>query len=222
MREASGLFVRLGFDKTTISDITRAAGISKGAFYLAFPNKEALLEAVLIREMEAHLAHSQAAMAEHPRGGSIGAMYEVALRALDASPVMAVLIRRDGEFFGRYLRQPGNFFERYGSGQLTRGEILAWLQQVGVVRRDVDPVVAAHVMNLISVGWVTIGEIGVVDAAPPAEDVIVGLAAMMDRALSPDEGPDREAGMRVLTELYASARERVQALLEEATTRSGA
>ena len=217
MAEASRLFVRLGYDKTTITDITRAAGASKGAFYLAFESKEAILEAVLIREMEVYLAASQEAMHRHPRAGTIGSMYEVALRALDASPVMAVLVRRDQEVFGRYLRKPDNFFQRYGSGQLTRHEIVDWLQKAGVVRADVDPKVVAHVMNLISLGWVSVGEVFPAESVPPNEDVIVGLADLMDRALTPPEGADREAGKAVLDELYAAARLRVRALLVEAT-----
>ena len=49
---ASELIVHYGFDKTTVSDIAREAGISKGAIYLHFDSKDALFEALLIREMQ--------------------------------------------------------------------------------------------------------------------------------------------------------------------------
>ena len=48
---AATLFVHYGYDKTTVSDIAREAGISKGAIYLHYESKDDLFEALLIREM---------------------------------------------------------------------------------------------------------------------------------------------------------------------------
>ena len=41
-----------GYDKTTIEEIARDAGISKGAVYLHFRSKEQLFEALLLRESD--------------------------------------------------------------------------------------------------------------------------------------------------------------------------
>jgi len=46
---ALDLFIDKGFAATRVEDIARAAGISKGAVYLYFPSKEALLEALVRR-----------------------------------------------------------------------------------------------------------------------------------------------------------------------------
>ncbi|MEX2695939.1 TetR/AcrR family transcriptional regulator [Rhizobium mongolense] len=46
---AQRLFFAHGYDHTTINDIIREAGVSKGAFYHYFPSKEALLEAFAAR-----------------------------------------------------------------------------------------------------------------------------------------------------------------------------
>ncbi|SCW80927.1 transcriptional regulator, TetR family [Rhizobium mongolense subsp. loessense] len=46
---AQRLFFAHGYDNTTINDIIREAGVSKGAFYHYFPSKEALLEAFAAR-----------------------------------------------------------------------------------------------------------------------------------------------------------------------------
>lgn len=43
------LFLERGFERTRVDDIARAAGLSKGAVYLYFPTKEAVLEAVVGR-----------------------------------------------------------------------------------------------------------------------------------------------------------------------------
>src|SRR4051794_30101091 len=39
---ATRLFARFGFDKTSVDDIARAAGVSKGAVYLHWPSKFSL------------------------------------------------------------------------------------------------------------------------------------------------------------------------------------
>src|ERR1700688_1474791 len=45
---AARLFTRFGFDKTSIDEIARDAGVSKGAVYLHWPSKDALFEATLV------------------------------------------------------------------------------------------------------------------------------------------------------------------------------
>ncbi|HTH14235.1 MAG TPA: TetR/AcrR family transcriptional regulator, partial [Spirochaetia bacterium] len=47
--EAQALFERLGLQKTTVDDIVRAVGISKGAFYRFYGSKEELFFDVLER-----------------------------------------------------------------------------------------------------------------------------------------------------------------------------
>jgi AcrR family transcriptional regulator len=44
-------FIAKGFDAARIEDVARAAGLSKGAIYLYFPSKEALLRALVEREI---------------------------------------------------------------------------------------------------------------------------------------------------------------------------
>lgn len=46
---AIDLFIESGFAATRVEDIARRAGISKGAVYLYFPSKEAILEALVRR-----------------------------------------------------------------------------------------------------------------------------------------------------------------------------
>lgn len=68
---AQRLFFEHGYDNTTVNDIIREAGLSKGAFYHHFTSKEALLEALAAR-----LAHDSLAelrpMLEDPSLDGIG------------------------------------------------------------------------------------------------------------------------------------------------------
>ena len=47
LRAATRCFDREGFHRTTIADVRREAGVSTGAIYTYFPNKEAIIRALL-------------------------------------------------------------------------------------------------------------------------------------------------------------------------------
>ena len=47
---AMRIFMRLGFDASSMNDITREAGVSKGTLYVYFKNKEDLFAAIIQRK----------------------------------------------------------------------------------------------------------------------------------------------------------------------------
>jgi AcrR family transcriptional regulator len=61
------LFTRQGFARTTVEQIARRAGLSKGAVYLYFPSKQALLQG-LVRRAVVPLADDALAMVARHRG----------------------------------------------------------------------------------------------------------------------------------------------------------
>ena len=72
LRAASELFVQYGFDKTTVSEIAKEAGISKGAIYLHFQSKEHLLENLILQEFQAYAKRWWALVEADPQGGERG------------------------------------------------------------------------------------------------------------------------------------------------------
>ena len=54
---AAKAFCKLGFRKTSVDDIARAAGVAKGTIYLAAPSKEDLFYQVVYREVRDWQAH---------------------------------------------------------------------------------------------------------------------------------------------------------------------
>jgi AcrR family transcriptional regulator len=51
---AREIFLAKGFDAASMSDIARAAGVSKGTLYVYFENKEQLFEAIVHEECQVH------------------------------------------------------------------------------------------------------------------------------------------------------------------------
>jgi len=212
---AAERFVDFGYDKTSVSEITRAAGVSKGAFYLEFESKDELLEELLLREMARFSLAWAEGVEAHPRGGTVGGMYSIMLRALDESPFMGIIFRRDRGVLGRYLQRPDNFFRTYAAGSPARHEVLALMQQAGAIRADVDVKVAAHLMNLIALGLVRDDDMIPDDEVPPLDELVGGIADFMDRALTPEDAGASDAGKAVIREIMDQGRRRLEELLDE-------
>ncbi|MGH1342528.1 MAG: TetR/AcrR family transcriptional regulator [Nannocystales bacterium] len=216
---AAALFVRHGFDKTTVSDVATEAGVGKGSVYLHFSSKEALLEALMLRELHAlSEAWFEAVMAD-PRGGTLGGMYKATLQGLHSSPFMSRLMRKDSTLLGRYVRRPGNVFQAASRGHQTRHEVIGMMQRAGAVRDDIDAKVVAHIMNMISYGMVSLDGVVPPEEIPSLEDTLDGIAIIMDRALTPrGVRAASDAGKAVLEEVFTAGRVHLAAMLEAQET----
>lgn len=210
---AAELFIHYGYDKTAVSDIARQAGVSQGTIYLHFNSKEELLEQLIIREMKSFGEAWLARVEEDPNGGTIGGMYKSTLYVLDSNPFMAAMFRKDGRILGSYMQKDNNFFRQQDPSM--RQEFITLMQEAGTVRKDIDPKVAAHIMNILSYGLV--GMDGIIDRKhmPPTEDLINGIADFMERALAPEGGGNSEIGKAILRKLANDALQQYEQAQEE-------
>lgn len=89
------LFTAQGFAATRVDDVAAAAGLSKGAIYLYFPSKEALVEALVRRAMGpvADLAVARLSdRSDHPRQTIARVMRDVAAAMSDDRVVAVPLL----------------------------------------------------------------------------------------------------------------------------------
>ncbi|MEM9951598.1 MAG: helix-turn-helix domain-containing protein [Chloroflexota bacterium] len=200
---ASELIAHYGYDKTTVSDIAREAGISKGAIYLHFDSKDALFEALLIREMEAYTMRWMQLLEADERGGTIGVMYRLILQALQESPFMTAMFIRDSRVMGSYIRKPNNFFRRQEEHD-GRFIFVKMMQNAGVITEDIDTRVISHVMDMLAFGLVSMRDIKNPAHIPETEALLTGIAEILDRALTPPDA-DSEAGKQVIRQLMSTA-----------------
>lgn len=211
---AADLFVHYGYDKTTVSDIARRAGVSKGTIYLHFDSKDELLEGLIVREMQTYAEQWLDLLDADPAGGTISALYKNSLYALSSSPFMSAMFRRDGRILGNYLRKPDNFFKAMRDSQEHSDRFLfvKLMQEAGAIRGDIDAKVIAHIMNMLAYGLV--GMEGIVPEAdiPSIEDTIEGIAAIMDSALTPADGGNPEAGKAVVRQIVAATRQQFESI----------
>lgn len=206
---AANLITHYGYDKTTVSDIARQAGISKGAIYLHFDSKDALFEALLLREMMNYSQHWLELIEADPQGGTMAGVYKNILYALNSNPFMSAIFKKDRRILGSYIRKPNNLFQASGGGSM-RHEFLKMMQDVGAIRKDIDTKVYAHIMNMLAFGLVSMDEIVNPDDIPPMDELIEAIGDIMNRALTPEDGGDSEAGKAVIRQISAAAKQQFE------------
>ncbi len=194
--------VRHGYDKTTMGDVADAAGVSRGTVYLYFRGKDELFEALVYREYLEYARTWLDLVESDPRGGTVGGYYRATLSAVNRRPLIAALMRRDPRIVGSYLRKRDNLFAFIQTGPIVP-EILRSLQKAGVVRKDVDVGVAAHIIEMLGYGQLGIAEWKPADRLPPYDLVMETLADMMDRYLTPAGGGNSKAGKAVMRRVVA-------------------
>jgi len=204
MDASMDLFIKYGYDKTTVAEIAENAGISKGAVYLHFASKEQLFESLLFREVARHNLRWFELVNEDPKGGLLSGMYKNHIKAMTESPLMTAIFKRDTLVLGSYIKKKDNMFKNGGSTTM-RADFVRMMQEAGAIRRDADPVITAHIMDVFGASLVSMHEYKPDDEIPPIDDVINGIADFMDRALTPADGGDSEAGKEVLRRVIFDA-----------------
>jgi AcrR family transcriptional regulator len=99
------LFEAYGLKKTTVDDITRAVGISKGSFYLFYSSKEELLLQIL-EQIESEARGRILEYTIHPQENarqSVSAILKGFLLTWDAYPLLRKLDKSEFDYLARKL-----------------------------------------------------------------------------------------------------------------------
>ncbi len=150
---AQKLIVRFGFDKTTVEEIAQEAGVSKGAIYLCFPGKYAILDRLVEKESKRVLEDLIKHLDADPHGYTIFNVYKYSVRALLDNPFLAAMYTRDRKTLGEYgarlmsgdIRQAGMNFST---------DFIRHFQQAGMIDPNVDPESLGYVMTALKYGLV--------------------------------------------------------------------
>jgi|GEM_PF-993274 len=204
---AARLISHYGYSKTTIEDIARAAGVSKGAVYLHWPSKVELFDELLVFEMRRTLADFWARVQADPLGGQIGPMYRHAVLAMQANPLVCALYTQESRVLGDYMQRRGS--ARYTQRFLFGQDMIRQMQAAGLVRAELDPEVVAYLMSVIAYGFIGIESVVPAEQAPGMEVVAPGLAEAAQRAFGA-EGGDSQAGKQALATMMALIEQQYQ------------
>lgn len=191
------LVLRSGVRRTSIDEIARDVGISKGAVYLEFSSKAALVDAAVRRELSDYIAQTCSRVEADPEGGRLSGIYRHSIAVLLERPFMRVLYADNGRILDGLLRGP----ERYRPRVLLGTAFLQELIDAGLLRTDVDPAVTSHLLSVLSVGPLLAEPLLRDETTPSVEATFELLAELVVTGLEPDGPCDPAAGAAAFREL---------------------
>lgn len=180
-----------GWPATTVSDIAARAGIGKGAVYLEFPDKSAILSALLTRSMRALTADVHRRVLDASGLIDLPAVYRFAVEALLADPLMRAFHLGDEAILGDHVRSVDD--DRYRQRFDWLLDYIARIQRAGMIDPDVPRETLSRVLSVFTIGLLhspaTLGPI-----SDEQLRATVGLFAdLIGHGLATDPPSDREA-----------------------------
>ncbi|WP_246079822.1 TetR/AcrR family transcriptional regulator [Nonomuraea mesophila] len=206
---ATELVLRWGYDKTTIDDVAKRAGVAKGTIYLHWKTRDALFTALLRRERVLMLDDVR-----RSEPATLSALYGAFARELLRRPLLHALLGEDSEVLGKLTRQ-----KRRGAGSPdllpALGSYMTELIKRGAVREELGE--HAMVAGSVLYGFLFLPE-GMQGIARPSDDRVADLVAdTIERTMStgrPLSGDDADAVARATLGFLDAVTEIAQTKLE--------
>jgi len=144
------VFVEQGFDKTTIQSVATQSGVTVGQIKELYPSRLDLMVAMLNREYMNLFQEIIQDVERDPRGGLLSRLYTYILSQIYQRPVARKLFMIDRNALHDLVSHQHAIM--YVPSVETRSELIAALQEAGMVRADADPAFISRVVSVISGG----------------------------------------------------------------------
>jgi AcrR family transcriptional regulator len=168
---AAELLVRWGYQRVTIEEVARHAGIGKGTVYLHFRSKDALFVTVLLREQRKIVAHLADRMDADPRTVLPGRTMRLLYEQLVAVPVARSLYLADAEVLGRLAHEVGGTLgELAAAREAAVRHHMHLLGDAGCLRPGLTPATAMYAFAATASGFLLVDGFGYGDLVPGTEE----------------------------------------------------
>lgn len=179
-------FGRKGYRATSVTEITREAGLTQAASYAYFENKEALFRAAVDHDAESLVRSVTAPLADTPIRELLPAILVFLASRLDEHPLaVRVMSGQEPEASTQLADLPALLeVRRLLTTRLTQA------QEAGEIRTDVAAEPLATGLQVVLLALLTtmmVGRAPGADAsgASPPDDVLVGVLTVFDALLRP-------------------------------------
>lgn len=208
LNAAADLMAHYGYDKTTMDDIAREAGVSKGAIYLHFRSKADLLIELLMRESIAVYEEVLKRIEADAEVLTLFNLYRYAVIAVLGNPLLKALYTNNRRVLGDALRQLRTM-PQFG-GMMDMGiEYVRQFQAIGLIRPDADPAVVAAVLMSIRYGLLTMDEF--LNTPPPLDQLGTAIGEMLQKSFGTEFGASPE-GRELLRRMMTGIQEKLRAM----------
>lgn len=194
---AGELIQRWGYDKTTVEDVAKAAGIAKGTVYLHWKTRDALFVAVLRRERALMLAAVRDGLVAEP---GPRALFRHLAAALIGRPLLRAVLLND-------LAVLGGLAERMRAGTAWRSsftDFLDTLRDHGAVSGTWDERGQITLVNAAYLGVLTTVSLMPEEMRLSADEQADLIADTIARTLGLTEGDDPAALDRATAAYFES------------------
>ncbi len=200
-----------GWTTTTVSDIAARAGIGKGAVYLEFPDKAAILAAVLNAGMRTLTADVHRRVLDAGDVVDLPMIYRFGVEALLADPLMRAMYLGDDATLGEHVRAvtDGRYQQRFD----WLVDYIVALQRIGVIDAGVAIGPLVRMLGVFTIGLLQAPAIVDVGADDQLRDTVGLFADLVGRGLAtglpvdPEEA--RQAQLILLERLDEQLRQMV-------------
>jgi AcrR family transcriptional regulator len=204
---AAELMLRWGYNKTTIDDIVRLAGVPKGTIYLHWKTREDLFLALMRREYVRLVEDIQQRIASDPEGGTLQGITKHSMLATMKSPLMKAVMLRDSDLMGEWMRN--EYASESFSQQLAQSfGLVELLRTRGVVRDDLDVHKLVYMLDAITIGFLVIDQYMPDDFKYSDEEVVEMTAEAVERTFEPSPTsapePDEKTKQEIANSLISS------------------
>jgi AcrR family transcriptional regulator len=139
-----------GFETLTIEGLADAAGVTTDRVIELFGSFEQALVLMLNREFTGIYVSMVDHIERDPEGGKLSRIYYYTLAAVYERPLARTLYTVDREAMNAIMRSANSF--GYIPGVGIRADLIENMQNVGMVRRDVDAGTVSHMLTIFSAG----------------------------------------------------------------------
>jgi len=186
---AATLIQRWGYNKTTIDDIARQAGVAKGTIYLHWKTREALFIALLTREYLTVMQDFRQRMLDDPENILPHGLLKQAFLLSMSRPLIKAMLLGDKNVLGELVRRdhadPTSVTWQRIAFAVYYTELL---RSKGLMRTDVSAIEQIHMLTAIATGFMVADQFLPDEYQVPLEESVEMLAKTVRHTFEPD-GP---------------------------------
>ena len=218
LNAAATLIQRWGYNKTTIDDIARQAGVAKGTIYLHWKTREALFQALLTREYLTMLEEFRQHLVSDPESATLHGIIKQAFLIPMTRPLIKGMMLGDtdmlGELAHREYADPASVTQR----RLEMGRAyMELLRSKGLLRTDMSIQAQIHMLLAMSIGFLVADRFLPDEYKLSQQESAELLAETAHRTFEPDEPVTFKKVQEVQTifvqfldQLLGTVKERIQ------------
>ena len=182
---AAELMLRWGYNKTTIDDIARQAGVAKGTIYLHWKSREDLFTVLMKREYIRLAEDIKQRIASDPEGGTLRGIMKHSMLGTMKSQLTKAVFLRDTDLLGEWLRKEQEDSVSFAQQVGQSFAFIELLRAQGAVRDDLDARRLLYMLDAITIGFLVIDQYMPGDFKYSDEEIAEMTAEVIERALAP-------------------------------------